>query len=211
MKKIIHKNQILVTTLALMIAVAGYLNYSGTIFNITDESEEVSYDLVNQELLDISDEDIEASATEEIESYDLDIEASAEDGEIPGEAVLTSSSSIELISSAKVSREQARAASKETLQEIIDNEQLETSQKEAAINQLLEMTTLAELEVSVETLLQAKGFEDVVVTLTNDSADVVIARDELTDANRAQIEDTILRKTDISAENIVITPIQTAE
>ena len=45
------------------------------------------------------------------------------------------------------------------------------------------------------------------VSLTEDSADVVVKADELTDANRAQIEDIVTRKTEISPENIVITPI----
>ena len=45
------------------------------------------------------------------------------------------------------------------------------------------------------------------VSLDADSADVVVKADELTDANRAQIEDIVTRKTEIAPENIVITPI----
>ena len=33
MKRIFKKNQIIITTLAIMIAIAGYLNYSGKILN----------------------------------------------------------------------------------------------------------------------------------------------------------------------------------
>ena len=36
MKKIFKKNQIIIATLAVMIAVAGYLNYSGKLFGDTD-------------------------------------------------------------------------------------------------------------------------------------------------------------------------------
>ena len=56
-------------------------------------------------------------------------------------------------------------------------------------------------------MMNSKGFSEAVVSLTNDSADVVVKADELTDANRAQIEDIVTRKTDIAPENIVITPI----
>ena len=49
------------------------------------------------------------------------------------------------------------------------------------------------------------------MSLTADSADVVVNASELSDANRAQIEDIITRKTGIAAQNIVITPINTAE
>ncbi len=56
-------------------------------------------------------------------------------------------------------------------------------------------------------LLAAKGFSDVVVSITEDSVDVVVSQSNLSDAERAQIEDIVKRKTEVSAEKIVITPI----
>jgi len=73
------------------------------------------------------------------------------------------------------------------------------------------MTDLAEKEAAAETLLSSKGFSETVVSLTADSADVVVNASELSDANRAQIEDIISRKTGIAAENIVITPVYAEE
>ena len=35
MKRLFKKNQIIITTLAVMIAIAGYLNYSGKLFSET--------------------------------------------------------------------------------------------------------------------------------------------------------------------------------
>lgn len=206
MKKVFGKNQIIITTLALMIAVAGYLNYSGKLFQ-TNDKKETSSEIANQELLDISDEDIAAAAETEngdIETPDGDAE---ETGGTPGEAVLTSGGSDTTIAAAKVSREQIRAQNKETLQELVDNQNVTEDQRQAAVNQMLSMTTLAETEVTIETLLEAKGFTDSVVTLTDDGAEVVVSRNELTDTNRAQIEDIVKRKGKIKAENIVITPV----
>ena len=49
MKKIFKKNQIIIATLAVMIAVAGYLNYSGKLFGDTDSgTTEANADLANQ-------------------------------------------------------------------------------------------------------------------------------------------------------------------
>ena len=59
-------------------------------------------------------------------------------------------------------------------------------------------------------LLEAKGFTDVVVSITDNAVDVVLDMGDVTDAKRAQIEDIVKRKTNISAENIIITPIETA-
>ena len=58
-----------------------------------------------------------------------------------------------------------------------------------------------------ELLLEAKGFENVVVNLTGETADIVVPDSALEDAQRAQIEDIVKRKTGIAAENIVITPL----
>ena len=69
------------------------------------------------------------------------------------------------------------------------------------------MTDIAEREAAAELLLEAKGFTDSVVSITEGTADVVINMTEISDAQRAQIEDIVKRKTEISGENIVITPI----
>lgn len=201
MKKIFKKNQIIIATLAVMIAVAGYLNYSGRLFGEADEgTAEANADLANQELLDISQEDIEAG-TEDIESNDSDAEGT------PGEAVLTSGAAETTVAQAKVTREQVRAQNKETLQAIIDNTNLSDAEKQTAVDQMVLMTQIAEQEAAIETLMASKGFSEAVVSLDTDSADVVVKAEELTDANLAQIEDIVTRKTDIAPENIVITPI----
>mgnify|MGYP000688874464 FL=1 len=45
------------------------------------------------------------------------------------------------------------------------------------------------------------------VSLTEDSADVVVDVADLSDAKRAQIEDIVTRKAEVNAANVVITPI----
>ena len=59
MKRIFKKNQLIIAALAIMIAAAGYLNYSGRIFGENDDVLETTSDLASQELLDISEEDLE--------------------------------------------------------------------------------------------------------------------------------------------------------
>ena len=206
MKRIVKKNQMIIAALAVMIAAAGYLNYSGKLFQKEDQTEQASAELANQELLDISEED--QSVSGDIESQDGGDEA--QDGEVDGtsgEAVLTSADASSVVAEAKVTREQVRSKNKESLLEIINSENLSDEQKQSAVDQMVHMTELAEKEAAAETLLASKGFSDSVVSLTDDSADVVVNAAELTDANRAQIEDIITRKTGVAAQNIVITPV----
>ena len=216
MKKIAKKNQIVIATLAVMIAAAGYMNYSGKLFPNKTKTQETNSELANKELLDISDEDASVSSGD-MKSQEGDSGSGADsnagstdDGSVdgtPGEAVLTNGSVSSVVSQAKVSREQVRSKNKETLQNIIDNKNLSAEEKEKAVNQMLQMTETAEKESAAESLLAAKGFHNSVVSITDDQADVIVGASELSDANRAQIEDIVTRKTGVAAQNIVINPV----
>lgn len=89
MKKIAKKNQIVIATLAVMIAAAGYMNYSGKLFPGKTKTQETNSELANKELLDISDEDTSVSSGD-IKSQDGDTgstdgnASSTDDGSVDG-------------------------------------------------------------------------------------------------------------------------------
>ncbi len=234
MKNIFKKNQIIITALALMIAVAGYLQYTGTQSD-GQVAKEASADL-SDTTYEISDEEFSAddifTETEPSEETaaqadtqnaqaeeaplgiqtgeDIAAQNEQEAAENPGEAVLTSGAAetVDFVAEVKLNREQMRSQNKATLLEVINNTNISDEQKQQAIDAMVAMTDVAERENAAETLLEAKGFTDVVVSITDDSADVVLNMGEVTDAKRAQIEDIVKRKTNVSPENIIITPIQ---
>ena len=129
------------------------------------------------------------------------------------ETVLTSTnvSNVNFAVEAKLNREQVRSQNKEDLMEVINSTALSDKEKQAAVDKMVSQTDIAQRESDAEMLLEAKGFTDVVVSITDDAADVVLNMGDVTDAKRAQIEDIVKRKTKVSAENIVITPITTTE
>ena len=212
-KNLIKKNQLMITALAIMIATAGYLQFAGTNLEMeylaADDADTLSAvdstDIVtDMESLD-SDMDI---VMEDYLEEDMQVaEATPEEGEIPGEAVLTGTSGVEVLSAARLSKEQTRARNKETLLEIINSTELSDTQKQEAVDSMVRMTDIAEKEAAAESLLAAKGFNDSVVSITDDQADVIVGASELSDANRAQIEDIVTRKTGVAAQNIVINPV----
>ena len=212
MKRIMKKNQIVITGLAVMIAIAGYLNFSVTDMELESSPTSVQDDSV---LLETEEENAAASnngVLVDVESLDGEEEmdtASSDNPEgIPGEAVLTSAGTNSgFAAEARLTREQIRAKNKETLLEVINNEGVSAEEKEKAVSSMNAMTDIAEREAAAELLLEAKGFTDSVVSITEGTADVVINMTEISDAQRAQIEDIVKRKTEISGENIVITPI----
>lgn len=236
MNKIFRKNQLVITALALMIAVAGYFSYMNN--NIEDEqiATQAGVDAgIVEDDYEISDEDslleeeifTDEGTGEELallngtelanealaEGENVAVEEGAESVENPGEAVLTSTTvaNLDYAAEMKLNREQIRSKNKETLLEIVNNAAVEESLKQDAINKMIAMTDIAEREAAAEMLLEAKGFTDVVVSITDDNCDVVLNMGEVTDAKRAQVEDIVKRKTNISAEKIVITPIVVGE
>ena len=127
--------------------------------------------------------------------------------ETPGEAVFTSASSLNTLSGARLLKEQTRAKNKETLLEIINNVNISEEQKQEAVDNMIAITDIAEKETSAEILLESKGFDDVVVSITDETVDVVVNAAELSEAQRAQIEDIIVRKTGVTPDAIVISTL----
>lgn len=240
MKKIFRKNQLIITTLAVMIAVAGYLNYSGEQFGTNKKTVQTDGKVVVEDELDTSDisnEDIYAKS-QDILAQDVSAQSTAEDatGEAaeamtdievlpeieeanagtdgtegepsnPGTAVLANSNQVGAIAQARLTREQTRAKNKELLLDIINNASITEGDKESAVQEMIALTDIMEKEAAAEILLEAKGFSEAVVSMQKDSVDVVIHATELTDIQRAQIEDVVKRKTGVSGEKIVITVV----
>ena len=216
--KIFKKNQIIITALALMIAAAGYVSYTygneedlaaATSQEVTEDTYEISEEnalLEDDIFTDTEDPALDTAQENMAESADTE-EASVEN---PGETVLTGTvvENVNFAVEMKMNREQVRSENKESLIAIIDSETLSDAQKQDAVDKMVALTDIAEKEAAAEMLLEAKGFTDVVVSISSDGgADVVLDMGEVTDAKRAQIEDIVSRKADIAAEKIVITPI----
>lgn len=234
MKKMFRRNQIIITTLAIMIAAAGYLNYS-------TKQEIAGVEVYEAGMMEISDEDIlaENQALHGADDGNLVEIASLDDGtelpvdmitsadkvdvpvgnetaaaglENPGEAVLTGGTTVsEYIAGVQLDREQIRAKNKETMMELINSDNIPDVEKQAVIQNMIRMTEISEKENAAETLLKAKGFVDPVVSITENQVDVVVNAVSLTDPERAQIEDIVKRKTEIGAGGIVITLMELAE
>ncbi len=81
------------------------------------------------------------------------------------------------------------------ISEVLPNKvTLSDDQKQQAVEEMISMTDITEKEAAAEALLASKGFTDSVVSLSKDSADVVVNASKSSDGNRAQIEDIITRK-----------------
>ena len=197
--KKIKRNHVVITGFAIMIAIAGYINYTG---NLSDIISVKSSSQTEKEVSATSNPVDEASN----DILSNDAEPDEQSLTEPGSVVLTSGNGVAsgVISAAKLNREQIRAKNKESLMDIINNSSLTEASKAEAVAKLSAITESSEKEIAAELLLEAKGFNDVVVSLTDGNADVVVNKTQLTDSQRAQIEDIIKRKTGVTADKITI-------
>ena len=220
MKRLFRKNQIIITSLAIMIVIAGYLNFTA------DQTKPVKQEAAAETAEKIREENIQAEEAaagaeaditsfpdEDLASVSAEAESTADtetpEGEKVGEAVLTSSASAGAFSaSAKLNREQVRSKNEASLLEIINNTDISEDMKADAIASMNRMTDRAEKELDAELLLEAKGFKDSVVSINDDSVDGIVGAAEITDEQKAQIEDIVTRKTERDVSDIVITTME---
>ena len=203
-KKGSHKNQIIITTLALLLAVVGYISYDNrdTFMNAKDvlstEIEAVNGKADTKESKECEDTQASDEVALETDSTEEILNA--------GETVLTSASteSEECVAQVKLGREQVRSKNKEALQKIIDDAGVSEAEKKSAVDAMVKLTENAQMEEDAQMMLEAKGFKNAVVSLSDECCDVIVGKDDVTDEKRAQIEDIIKRKTNIGASNIVI-------
>lgn len=242
MKRVLKKNRLMITVLAVMVSAAGYLNYNGASLHKEEEPDtaqtaeitpvEEDIDSMDFDITDTTallDENKAAaentkegetvtstlpvtSETEESQNEDMTADDTDEDSEqtgesLPGETVLTSTAAA-YVTQARLEREQVRSQNKEVLQSIINNKDLSESEIQKAVNSLSELTDCAEKEAAAETLLEAQGFPNAVVSMTGDTVDVVVDAASLDETGKTRIEDAVKRKTGVSVENIVITPVR---
>ena len=218
--KLFRKNQIVITALAGLIAVAGYLNHvekteQDGVLAGAKVSKEASEDGTNAGTEDTTTTKVEqaetsakdvAAGVQDIESNEIEME-----GE-PGEAVLVNAAgTVDFIVEAKLAREEIRANSKETLMEIVNNESLSEEEKSSAVEKIVELTENAEKESAAESMIQAKGYKNVAVTISEDGVDVMIVADSLDNAARAQIEEIVKSKAGVSADQIAIPAVKNIE
>ena len=276
MKRIMRKNQVIITVLAVMIAIAGYLTYAGRVDiagrsadsstqNASDAKEAIAeYDTyiagsiqstsndtssndtsgnkeekdsssaVDKEMgkaADATQENTEniAQNSETAQNTDQNLAANTDNAKVddtaltdidsldqdiddPGKTVLANGLTVsDYMAQTKLAREQSRGKNKEDLLAIIDSDAQTELNKQAAIDAVVRLTDYSDKENAVETLLSAKGFDNSIVSITQDAVDVVICKDNLTDAELAQIEDIVKRKASVSASQICITLMGSAK
>ncbi len=211
------RNQVVVTALAVMVAVAGYLNFQGTkssqgeqtAMNLTEEGDEVA---VLDDYAALPDD----FSLEEASLDPLTAEVASTTGD--GAAVYVSATAdgslptaTQYFAEVKLDREQTRAKQQDILTEMINNENISEEKKAECSDQMLQIVERIEKEAAAEAAIEAKGFGEAYVRIDSQTVDVVVDKASLTDQEVAQIEDIVTRKTGCATDSIRISTLKTAQ
>ena len=189
MNMILNKRHIILAALVLALGIAVYLNFvfadNGSIVDGEDMGVDKNYG--------------------DAELVDENTPADAED-----DAQTVSASSY--FEEAKISRTRARDEAIEALQKIFSEYgEAGTEGEEQAAQATMQALGIAqsiESESKIENLILAKGYEECLVYISENAADVVIKSEGLLANEVAVIKDIILQETNLSAENIKILEVK---
>lgn len=104
-------------------------------------------------------------------------------------------------------REQVRQMELEQLRAVAADEAAGEEIRAQANRQLLQLTECMEQEVTLEGLIRAQGFEDVLCTVHADSVNVLVRQPSVTRAESALILDTAMRETGQAGGSVKVIPV----
>lgn len=131
----------------------------------------------------------------------------AENARRIGETRLVNAEKVDYFSEARFAKTKARDERLDLIEEVLLNGNEE--EKAEAQKQKLDLASKIEQETVVETLLGAKGFENVLVTITDQGVTVAVcANGGLKSSDSAKITETVVIELGVAADAIKIVEVQ---
>jgi len=206
----LKRNQIVIYSIALMLVVAGYLNYmeNDKIIEISANTQNTTNigdaTLVSNNEIENSIAETEKTDKEKMEENKDLKEDSDEDIETNSNSNITFDEDDEYFVNSKLEREKMYSQMLETYQKILENTTVPEEQKSIASNEITKINNARNSIMICENLIAIKGFEESVILANGDSINVVVKTDELGAEEIAQIQNIITREMGTSIENIHI-------
>ena len=136
-------------------------------------------------------------------------DTSPESAKILGEAKLVNGESVEkdddtYFVSAQLNRQRSRDEALQTLQVVIDSSESMPDVKDEALAEMINIASDIETEAMVEEMVKAKGFDECVAMINDDSINVVVKTPGLLTNEVALITEIVVEETGFAPENIKI-------
>lgn len=105
---------------------------------------------------------------------------------------------------ARLDREKAQDAAKETIAKVFVNSGADNTMKKEAVTKTASLMQNLIREADIENLIKAKGFQDCIVTLDNNQCSVVVKTKSGSENDAAVIQDLVAGQTGLSYDKIKI-------
>ncbi|MBO5103262.1 MAG: SpoIIIAH-like family protein [Clostridia bacterium] len=115
--------------------------------------------------------------------------------------------SANFFSTYRTDRDVARSQEKLYYQAILDSSNTTSDERTAAQTALANIASTIEKELYLEGNIKVKGYDDVIVSMTDNFVNVMVKASELNDAQVAQIVQVVQDQTKKSIDNIKIIPV----
>lgn len=215
----LKKNQIVIFVIGLMIITAGYLSYSTN--SSLDKTVESSALLDSEEMASIGDAKIVSANVSSVNTIDEDVESIneinnttnnskysniIEENNLADDVVSNNiaESSDDYFINSRLERNTMYSQTIEAYQKILNNTNVSEAQKKTAQAEITKLTELQNGIMISENLIKAKGIDDLVIFVNNDSINVIVEGNEPKKDKIAQIQNIITRELEADIEDIHI-------
>ena len=210
--KLLKKNQVIIYVIAVMLMVAGYLNYTTTVSDETvqvssDNSSDVSNNTNIGDARLVSSEVVENNTTNDTGSSNQVSESNVTDNETISDEVEiqeTNANVDDYFAKSKLERDTMYSQMIETYENVLNSENALETQKQSATEEITKINNTKNSIMISENLLKTKGFENSVIFVNDESISVIIGTEELKEEEIAQIQNIISREMKADIENIHI-------
>ena len=218
--KVLKRNQIIILVMSLMLITAGYLNFTANHENIetsaiSDRSDETIGDAQLVSTIPVEDEQnkvenlINGDVSDNNEKHEEENESKQEDLTPTSSTIDTSGSGNEkqddyYFTTSKLDRNTMYSETLETYQEMYNNQNATADQKSEALKKINNISSTKNAIMIAENLILAKGFDDVVIFVNEESVSVVVKTEELKEEQVAQVQNIVSRELNVGVEKIHI-------
>lgn len=206
--KILKRNQIIISVIALMLMTAGYLNFA----NQKKESDLIPTSSVADSELMAGIGDAKLVSANEV--FDKDQVANVENknqvnvenntNNTVGANNNATSSEDEYFNETRLEREKMYSQMLENYQKILEVNNISTDEKKNAQDEIKEINKEKNSIMIAENLIKTKGFKDVIIFKNNGNVTVVIKSDKLEEEEISQVQNIITRELNVAVNKINI-------
>lgn len=203
MKKVLKRNQIVISVIAVMLIAAGYMNYTTNIKQTLDtaaltDSEKYA-GLGDATLVSSSNVDEE----NKIEENKIE-ENKIEENQVQTSVKADENQELQYFAESRLEREKMYSQMIESYQKILQNTTISEAQREIAQNEIKKINDIKNSIMIAENLIKNKGFEDVIIFINGESVNIIVKANDLSQEQIAQVQNIVTRELKVEIENIHI-------